>query len=380
MFGFGFLSHSQFCKWLAFDEMSLKRKCLYREDFASNFEGIKKSRKGNNFAFCLYCSVDIDIGFTGSTAISRHCDASVHKENVKVKKSTNEISKFFTSENTPTSRKTAAAEGTLAYHTAVHALSFKNSECTSKLLGTIFPDSEVAKKFSSAATKCQALICKVLGPQSVEELLVDVGESFYSIGTDSSNHKEIKNFPVVIRYLSADGLAVKLLDFCNLPGETFDLIFDYLRNCLTKFNLNPAKLVAFSADSAAVNFGGVNQHGQNNVFAKLKGLNPSLIAVPCPAHICHNAAKKACETLSLDVEVVLFKILSYFNGSTIRHERFREFCEFAELNYATFPTHSRTRWLSLLPCVERILRLWAALKSFALSTDDIPKILVKIIC
>ena len=355
--------------------MATKRKTVYREEYSKDFDGIKKSRKGETFAFCSYCSSDIDIGSTGAPAIARHCGTKIHDENAKSKKSTADIGQFFVSKNAPVSKKMSAAEAVLAYHTAVHSLSFRSNECTNKLLTTIFPDSEIAKKISSSYTKSQAIICNVLAPNSVKELLRELGDGYYSIATDASNHKELKNFPIIIRYLSVDGLAIKLLDFANLPGETSAIIFEYLKSCLENNNLDPAKLVAFSADNANVNFGGASQQGQNNVFSKLKNFNSKLIAVGCPAHICHNAAKKACERLSLDVEMLLFKILNYFNGSTLRHEKFKEFCQFLEMEYATFPTHSRTRWLSMLPLIERILRLWAALKSLVLSSADVPKVL-----
>uniref|UniRef100_A0A915IIB5 BED-type domain-containing protein n=1 Tax=Romanomermis culicivorax TaxID=13658 RepID=A0A915IIB5_ROMCU len=104
--------------------MATKRKNLYREEYSKDFDGIKKSRKGDTFAFCSYCSSDIDIGSTGALAISRHCSTKLHEENSKSKKSTAEIGQFFVTKNTPVSKKTSAAEAVLSYHTAVHSLSF----------------------------------------------------------------------------------------------------------------------------------------------------------------------------------------------------------------------------------------------------------------
>jgi hypothetical protein len=35
-------------------------------------------------------------------------------------------------------------------------------------------------------------------------------------------------------------------------------------------------------------------------------------------------------------------------------------------------THGKTRWLTLLPAIERMLRLWPALKSYFSAVDDCP--------
>ena len=198
----------------------------------------------------------------------------------------------------------------------------------------------------------------------------------YSIATDSSNHKETKTFPIVVRYFSPSGIKVKLLEFSNLPGESSEIISNFLKSTIDRFGLNTDKLVAFCADNASVNFGGVNQISGKNVFSRLKdSFNPSIIPIGCPAHICHNAAKKAGETLTIDAEAIVSKIASYFNGSTSRHEQLKEFCEFVDTMYLGLPTHTRTRWLSLLPVIERVLKLWSALRSYFLSVDNCPRIL-----
>ncbi|ESN91594.1 hypothetical protein HELRODRAFT_165647 [Helobdella robusta] len=202
-----------------------KRKSVYREQFSTDFPGIKKSKKGENYAFCEYCSTDVSIANAGVSSIKQHFEKEVHKNNVKIKKSTVGISTFFHSNNLPTSRKTAAAEGAFAYHVAFHSLSFKAADCTNRFISTVFAESETGRKFSSAQTKTQAIISRILAPKSIENLLSELGSEPFSIATDSSNFKEIKTFPIIIRYFSHEGLKVKLLEFSNLPGETMQKNF-----------------------------------------------------------------------------------------------------------------------------------------------------------
>ncbi|ESO02056.1 hypothetical protein HELRODRAFT_161284 [Helobdella robusta] len=154
--------------------------CLCRMD-----DGIKNSKKGENYAFCEYCSTDVSIANAGVSSIKQHFEKEVHKNNVKIKKSTVGISKFFHSNNLPTSRKTAAAEGAFAYHVAFHSLSFKAADCTNRLISTVFAESETGRKFSSAQTKTQTIISRILAPKSIENLLSELGSEPFSIATDS---------------------------------------------------------------------------------------------------------------------------------------------------------------------------------------------------
>ena len=46
------------------------------------------------------------------------------------------------------------------------------------------------------------------------------------------------------------------------------------------------------------------------------------------------------------------------------------------MEYKNLLSHSKTRWLSLLPAIERTIKLFNALKSFFLSEEKPPKILL----
>ncbi|ESO03835.1 hypothetical protein HELRODRAFT_184266 [Helobdella robusta] len=174
-----------------------KRKRVYREQFSTDFQGLKKVKK------------------------------------VKIMPFANIVQLI----------KTAAAEGAFAYHVAFHSLSFKAADCTNRLISTVFAESETGQKFSSAQTKTQAIISRILAPKSIENLLSELGSESFSIATDSSNFKEIKTFPIIIRYFSHEGLKVKLLEFSNLPGETSELIFKYVMTVLERFKLSPNNLL-----------------------------------------------------------------------------------------------------------------------------------------
>lgn len=100
-----------------------------------------------------------------------------------------------------------------------------------------------------------------------------------------------------------------------------------------------------------------------------------LVGVGCPAHLLHNTARHGFDRMDMDIEALVLKIYGHFSIYTIRTEELKKFCSFVDTEYKKVLKHSKTRWLSLMPTVERILYLYAALKSYFNSIDSPPKLL-----
>jgi len=76
-------------------------------------------------------------------------------------------------------------------------------DCSFPLLKKTFPDSDLAKKFSCARTKTDAIITSVLAPYSIDAALKSFEDNdieFCAIATDGSNHAGLKLFPVLVQY------------------------------------------------------------------------------------------------------------------------------------------------------------------------------------
>jgi len=79
----------------------------------------------------------------------------------------------------------AAKEATFAYHTAIHRLSFRTSDCTVKLINKFFQP-----KYSGARTKTEAIIINVISPYIFNELLKDLKDvNLVTLTIDTSNRK-----------------------------------------------------------------------------------------------------------------------------------------------------------------------------------------------
>lgn len=334
-------------------------------------------KKDEHTAYCPTCDVSFSLASKGKSDIDQHLNSEKHRRRVRDSASSSKVPSFFAPKFTKLDDQISAAEGTLAFHTVKHHFSFNSVDCSHKLLQTILPDSQIAKKISCARTKTEAIVVNVLAPLSIEFMLADVAQtSFISISTDASNHGSTKMFPILLQYFTIQsGLQIKLLDIQSLKNETSESITDMLTLALQQNNLN-AKCIAFSGDNCNTNFGGKKRAGSNNVFARLKAQgNKQLIGIGCPAHILHNAARFGFEALHIDFESVIERVFNYFSIYTIRTEKLKEFANFVEVEYRPLLHHSKTRWLSLLPCIHRFLEMYDALKSLFLSDESFPKVI-----
>ena len=79
--------------------------------------------------------------------------------------------------------------------------------------------------------------------------------------------------------------------------------------------------------------------------------------------------------LSVYVESLVVKIYKFFHIYTVRVCELKEFCDFADVEYQRLLQHGNTRFLLLLPALERVLELFEALKSYFNSQEHCPTII-----
>lgn len=354
-----------------------KRKCKFGDSMKSKYPCFTAGRVETE-AKCTICDCYVSVASRGALDLDRHLATSKHVTCFKGASSSRVVTSFFSPKFSKIDESVSAAEGALSFHTVRHHQTYRSMDCTSSLLPKLVEDSEIAKKLQCARTKTEAIVNKVLAPHSLECVLKSVENSpFLGIATDASNHGSVKLFPVMIQYFDWKiGVVSKIIDLCSCENETAKTIADVLLSVLKSHGLSD-KCVSFCGDNANVNFGGINRPASgNNVFALLNNvLTNDLAGIGCPAHILHNTLQHGTDLLPVDIESIVLKIFNFFSIYTVRTEKLKQFCDFVNINYQQLLRHCKTRWLSLFPAIERILKLYPALRSYFLSESGVPRIL-----
>ena len=81
--------------------------------------------------------------------------------------------------------------------------------------------------------------------------------------------------------------------------------------------------------------------------------------------------------MPVDIEMIIFKIYLYFKSYTVRVETLKNFCGFLESDFSIILGYSQTRWLALLPAIERVLQMFFPLKAYFQSQEKCPKLILK---
>lgn len=347
--------------------------CTFTDTLKQRFPIMQDGREPTE-VFCSICNSHFSIKFKGGADIEKHILTEKHKKNSLTVSSNTKIDSLFQPQSSGLTDKISAAEATLAFHTVKHHQSFKSMDCTSQLVKAIFADSNTAKSISCARTKTEAIVTGVISPWVIEQVQVSLQNvNYLGVSTDASNHGAEKIFPIMIQFFDwQEGIKTKLLDVLSTPNETADTITEIIKTSLQKYDLL-MKCVSFTADNANVNFGGVNRQPGQNVWTNLKNfLDKDIVGVGCPAHILHNCIQHGTDNLHIDIESVVMKLFNYFSVYTVRTEALKDISEYIDVNYQKLLFHSKTRWLSLFPAIERILKMYEPLKQYFLSTPGVP--------
>lgn len=131
---------------------------------------------------------------------------------------------------------------------------------------------------------------------------------------------------------------------------------------------------------------------------KQKGWTSHILYVPCTTVVSMSAAKErefyvstflwptvwlmfcttqGCGNLNIDAENIILKVYAHFSIFARRTEQLKEFYDFVEVEECNLLRHVVSRWLSLLPSIDWLLKCQSCPASYFqnLGDDECPKIL-----
>lgn len=264
--------------------------------------------------------------------------------------------------------KVAKAEILFILHGVNKNYSFMSLEDLEPVIKASFTDSKTAQKICLGRKKVSYAVSEALGPHFLNETLKDIKESeAFGIGLDTATtrHQGLKKgMDLKIRYFSEAHQRVvdSYIDTKNLGHETGEIMKDTCVKMLKDAGLELHKIFVVSRDNPNV-MRTFNRLLEN---AAAEEGNLKMFQAPCTLHPLHTGFKQAVEALGMNVDLFLVDIHGWWKLSTARREDMIELRnELEESNDDEFfLRHVQSRWLTMAPVSERILKHWKDLTEY----------------
>ena len=147
---------------MLFQMANAKQKCTFTNEMQ------EKHRTRQNAWLAIR---NLAVVHKGNCDLNIHLQSKKHRKAVRGAVASTKMTNCFVTAESKCKDEITAAEGTLAFHAVKYHHSFLSMNCTSVLLKKIFPDSNVAKKFSSGRTKTEKVVTSVLAQYSIDVVL-----------------------------------------------------------------------------------------------------------------------------------------------------------------------------------------------------------------
>ena len=341
--------------------------CKFQDSWLQEFNFVCKSAKGIQYARCKACGLDFSIGNGGRTDVKKHSQTSNHASNMKSYQSTSRITKFIARGESECDK----VINKFAYYLAKNNMPFSACDEFSRMVGSMFPDSTIAKKYGMGKTKGTQIIKGALAPFFNDKVIKQCQNQPYGLMCDGSNDRAEKTFAILVRVFDEDLGEVKSR-FVDMPVSnigTAEKLFECIQDSFSKLGIPWENLLAYNSDNASVRKG---RH--NSVLSRIRGVQPSIFDLGCICHLANLSVGVGMKEVPLPVEDFLVDIYFHFEKSCKRKEIFKEFQDFSGIEFQKIIKHCSTRWLSLLNCIQCIISQWPALKSYFLSHEDVEKV------
>lgn len=169
------INNKAFC--LLFDakeKMSAKEKKKYlqsfRPEWSQKYSFISEIKTDPQSANCKYCNKTINIGKTGLTAISLHIKSDYHRKNAESAQCSTKISSMFQKSN-DLDISVIRAETKMTALLIENDIPFSFADKISDAIKDIFPDSEIAKRYSCKRVKTGNILNLALKPHFQSSLI-----------------------------------------------------------------------------------------------------------------------------------------------------------------------------------------------------------------
>lgn len=259
--------------------------------------------------------------------------------------------------------ETVKAEIIWTLHTVQHHHSYKSNEGIQAVFKTMFPDSEIAKRFTCGEKKTAYLCCFGLAPHFKSLLESRVKQEQFVLCFDESLNKVTKNeqLDLHVRFWDTNCVSTRYLGSQFLGHTNAEALLESVCEDLERMNLSNLQQV--SMDGPSVNW---------KLFDMLQDKvekdtgNKFLNIGSCGLHVIHGALKDGFFKSDNGVHNFLSSLYWLFKDSPARRE------DFSKLTGSnTFPLmFCKHRWVENVPVAERALEMFDNVKMFVKAVQD----------
>ena len=203
----------------------------FKDEWRSTYSWVKRSVKGDGYAFCVVCNVNISVSHGGKNDLTKQQKTVTHTASAEAAKSTPKVTSLLASGPD----KVTTAETLFCHFTVEHNLPMAVADHFSSLVKQMFPDSEIAKNFACMRSKTTHIINKALAPTADDRVTSLCKTEKFSLMVDESNdHRDDKCVTILVRVLdrTVHRIATRFLDLpvCNIGtgANIFDTINEVL--------------------------------------------------------------------------------------------------------------------------------------------------------
>ena len=333
--------------------MCAPRKCSFKIEWLSDpeFKSWIKKCEDSHSAFCTMCKKTIDLTNMGVSALKSHKKGAKHIKLAQAMDTTKPVKSYFKSsavtsdkEEEPSSTALSTHQGSSSLSSAASSskevgltsqqslrekcmisenvlkseilwtlnvakkhLSFNSCNGLNNLFSVMFPDSEIAKSFSCAPTKCSYLLCFGIAQYFKDKLYQHISKcEFFSLCFDGSVNKFIQKdqVDIIIRFWDEEAQIVtsRYLDSQFLGHAKAADLVKALQGAMEE--LNSAKLLQIGMDGPNVNLKALKDLIMNR--ETMYPEYPRLIDVgSCSIHTLHRSFEVGAEQTGWDLATLL---------------------------------------------------------------------------
>lgn len=303
-------------------------------------------------ARCKYCNTKLvahHIDLVNHAKTKQHCDNA--KPFSTARTLTDLGVKNIVIDNT-----VSIIEMKLTVHVAIHS-TLRPVDHLGEIVNTL-----TEKEIAIHQTKCSAFIKNALVPAMLRELVQDLKGTSYSLIVDESTDITMqKQLCVVVRYYNASlkHIVTNFIAMIIIENGTADTIFDAIVNYRQAHNIPIERCIGLATD------GCISMVGCNHSLIKnFKQVCPNIVHIKCICHSIQLASSYALLVLPRNIEALVELTYNWFSHSTLRQLDYKAM--YAAINVGEellkIMQKTKTRWLPIASCVERIMQKYDELK------------------